>query len=193
MYAAFTSTERDRTIISFEERHPYYAPWVKALFWTGARPEELAALRWQHISPDFQEILIAEALPIGSTEAQTTKNRRITRFPCNHRLQHLLQGQTLGSRQVDLSRDAFVFPGQNGGRLHYQNFQRRFWRPLLLDLVESGQVAFYLSQYHARHTWITLALEHLPVADVSYLARVSTTVLYQHYAGKSRKILIPEF
>ena len=56
-----------------------------------------------------------------------------------------------------------------------------------------GQVAFYLSQYHCRHTWITEALNHLSVADVSYLARVSPNVLYRHYAGRSRRILIPEF
>jgi integrase len=53
--------------------------------------------------------------------------------------------------------------------------------------------AFYLSQYHCRHTWITEALNHLSVQDVSYLARVSPHVLYKHYAGRSRRILIPEF
>lgn len=192
-YAAFTAMERDRIILTFEERHPHYSPWVKALFWTGARPEELAALRWQHVSPDYQEILIAEALPIGQTEAQSTKNKRVTRFPCNLRLQALLQAQAGGRNPSHLSTDAFVFPGVGGSRMNYQNFQTRFWRPLVMDMVGDRLVAFYLSQYHARHTWITLALDHLPVADVSYLARVSTTVLYQHYAGKSRKILIPEF
>ena len=192
-YAAFTTEERDRIILAFEERYPFYASWVKFLFWTGARPEEAAALRWKHIAPDFRELIIAEALPIGQTEAQSTKNRRVTRFPCNMRLQHLLQSQTLEKQPIDLSREAFVFPGKEGGRFHYTNFQRRYWHPLVSELLESGQVAFYLSQYHARHTWITLALEHLEVQDVSYLARVSTMVIYKHYAGRSRKILIPEF
>lgn len=192
-FAAFTAQERDRIILAFEDKHPFYAPWVKFLFWTGARPEEAAALCWKHVAADFQSLVIAEALPIGMTEAQTTKNRRVTRFPCNQRLQHLLHAQTTGEGPIDLSRNAYVFPGKKGDRFHYQNFQRRLWRPLVLELVEAGQVAFYLSQYHARHTFITLALEHLSVQDVSDLCRVSTTIIYQHYAGKSRKILIPEF
>lgn len=188
-FAAFTAEERDRIILAFEAKHPSYAPWVKGLFWFGARPEELAALRWQHISPDFQSVYIAEALPIGMDKPQSTKNYKTTRFPCNLRLQNLLRSL----KPEHWEPGGWVFPGEKGGRLHYTNFQRRYWRPLVLELVESGQVAFYLSQYHARHTWITLALEHLPVQDVSYLARVSTDVIYKHYAGRSRKIHIPEF
>lgn len=78
--------------------------------------------------------------------------------------------------------------------MHYTNFQRRHWRPLVLALAEAGKIAFYLSQYHARHTWITGALANgVPIQDVSYLARVSTAVLYQHYAGRARRPIVPEF
>lgn len=188
-WAAFTPEERDRIIQEFEVEHPFYAPWVKLLFWTGARPEELAALRWEHISSTCQEILFAEAFPVDMPQPQATKNRKTTRFPCNNRLQGLLRSLRIDHPE----RTAFVCPGRAEGRFNYQNFQTRYWRPLVQDLVERGHVSFYLSQYHARHTWITLALEHLSVADVAYLARVSTTVLYKHYAGRSRKILIPEF
>jgi len=189
-WAAFTLEERDRIIAAFEDDLPFYAPWVKFLFWTGARPEEVAALRWEHISPDCREVLISEALPIGMKEAQATKNYRSTRFPCGDRLSRLLREQ----KREGSDRTAPVFPGREGGRMHYQNFQRRHWRPLVLDLAEQGAIAFYLSQYHARHTWITGALASgMSVQDVSYLARVSTAVIYQHYAGRSRRILVPEF
>jgi len=189
-WAAFTTPERDRIIATFEDRKPTYAPWVQALFWTGARPEELAALRWEHCSPDCRELLICEALPIGQTQPQATKNYRSTRFPCNNRLARLLREQARRGRD----RQAPIFPGGGGGRLHYQHFQRRHWRPLVLELVEQGAIAFCLSQYHARHTWITGALDAgMSVADISYLARVSTTVIYRHYAGRSRSILVPEF
>lgn len=187
-WASFTIQERDRIIAAFEDRHPYYAPWVKCLFWTGARPEELAALRGEHLSPDCTELLLAEAWPIGMEKPQSTKNYRSTRFPCNNRLQRLLRLQCPPDRELPL------FPGRAGGRLHYTNFQRRYWRPLVMDLVQSGAVAFYLSQYHCRHTFITEALAHgVGVADVSYLCRVSTGVLYQHYAGRSRGLSVPEF
>lgn len=188
-WASFTIQERDRIIQEFEACEPFYAPWVKFLFWTGCRPEEAAALKWEHISLDCQEVLIAEAFPVDMKQAQGTKNNQTTRFPCNARLQRLFRS----IRPEDWSRSDFVFCGKSGGRFDYHNFQTRQWKPLVEKLVQSGQVAFYLSQYHCRHTWITEALNHLSVQDVSYLARVSPNVLYRHYAGRSRRILVPEF
>ena len=190
-WAAFTLDERDRIIAAFEDDSPFYAPWVKVLFWTGARPEEVAALRWEHVSPDCRELLISEALPIGMSKAQSTKNYRSTRFPCGPRLARLLRAQR---DRTGGDRASPVFPGVEGGRMHYQNFQRRHWRPLVKALAEEGAIAFYLSQYHARHTWITGALASgMSVQDVSYLGRVSTAVIYAHYAGRSRSIIVPEF
>ena len=188
-WAAFTEHERDQIILAFETEHPYYAPWVKFLFWTGCRPEEAAALQWGDVAPDLGEILINKAFPIGVTEAQSTKNYRATRFPCNLRLQRLLRE----IKPATYHRDLFLLPGREGGRMHHQNFQRRYWYPLVKKLESEGAIAFYLSQYACRHTWITLALPHLSTADVSYLARVSPKVLYEHYADRSRNIKIPEF
>lgn len=188
-WAAFTATERDVIILAFEREHPFYAPWVKFLFWTGARPEEAAALTWGDVSPSLSEVLINKALPVDMKEVQSTKNYRATRFPCNHRLQRLLQE----IQPIPAVHDAYLFPGRDGGRINYHNFQTRQWRPLVKQLESDGQIAFYLSQYACRHTWITLALQHLSTADVSYLARVSPKVLYEHYADRSRSIVIPEF
>lgn len=188
-WAAFTEQERDEIILAFEKDSPFYAPWVKFLFWTGARPEEAAALTWGDVSPNLAEILINKALPVDMKEVQSTKNYRATRFPCNHRLQRLLQE----IRPEPYTREAYLFPGREGGRMNYHNFQNRYWRPTVERLKNEGRIAFYLPQYACRHTWITLALQHLSTADVSYLARVSPKVLYDHYADRSRKILIPEF
>lgn len=188
-WAAFTTQERDRIIQEFEAADPYYAPWVKFLFYTGCRPEEAAALKWEHIAPDCSEVLICEALPVDMKEAQSTKNYQSTRFPCNSRLQRLLREV----RPEPCDRQQYVFPGMEGQRMNYHNFQTRHWKPLVERLVKAGQVAFYLSQYHCRHTWITEGLNHLSVQDVSYLARVSPQVLYRHYAGRSRRVLVPEF
>ena len=78
--------------------------------------------------------------------------------------------------------------------MNYSNFQRRHWRPIVLDLADQGTIAFYLSEYHCRHTWITGAPEAgVSVQDVSYLARVSTAVIYKHYAARARRPIIPEF
>jgi integrase len=190
-WAAFTLEERDRVIAAIDDAAPYYGPWVRFLFWTGCRPEEAAALRWEHVSPDCRELLITEALPIGQTEAQSTKNYRSTRFPCGDRLQRLVREQRAATGG---DRAAYVIPGVEGGRMHYTNFQRRHWRPIVMELAERGEIAFYLSQYHTRHTWITGALQAgVSVQDVSYLARVSTAVIYAHYAARARRPVIPEF
>lgn len=188
-YAAFTTQERDRIIQAFERDRPYYAPWVKFLFWTGCRPEEAAALKWEHVSSDLTEIMFMVSHRSDMADPQPTKNGKVTRFPCNERLSRLIA--EMQSPSVD--RQSLIFQARTGHRFNYSNFQTRHWKPIVLDLVSSGVVAMYLSQYHARHTWITEALKHLPVADVSYLSRVSVKVLYEHYAGRSRQITIPEF
>ncbi len=61
------------------------------------------------------------------------------------------------------------------------------------ELVDKGHIAFYLPQYNMRHTFITEALKHMKVKDVSYLCRVSVEVLMKHYASRSREIEVPEF
>lgn len=188
-WAAFSIEERDRIIAEFDRTNPFYSPWVKFLFWTGCRPEEAAALKWEHIAADCSEILFQDAVPIDTKIRQPTKSGKSTRFPCNPRLRRLLESL----QPCPLDRQQLVFRGVEGGMFDYKNFQTRQWKPTILRLVEVGKVAFYLSQYHCRHTWITEALNHLQVADVSYLARVSTKVLYEHYAGRSRHLTIPEF
>lgn len=186
----FELRERDAIIQAFEEDAPFYAPWVKFMFWTGCRPEEARALVWrQHIASDCSEILFSEAWPVDVSERQTIKNHKVTRFPCNPRLVRLLKTM----RPDDLS--LTVFQGEKGGPFDYHNFQTRYWKPTVEALVAKGQVAFYLPQYHCRHTWITAAVDHpdLGVKDVSYLARVSPSVIYKHYAGRTRRPIIPEF
>jgi integrase len=126
--------------------------------------------------------------PWESPPPQQTKNYNSTRFPCGDRLSRFLRSLPKGDRTDP------VLPGIKGGPLHYQNFQRRHWQPIVSQMAKDGAIAFYLSQYHARHTWITAALAvGMDPKDVSYLARVSIEVLYRHYVGRSRRIIVPEF
>jgi len=189
-WAAFTARERDLIIQEIDRRCIWAAAWVKFLFWTGARPEEAAALKWQHVAIDNRELLICEALPVDMKESQSTKNYKVTRFPCNHRLQSLLAQQ----RPSTWEREHFVLPGPMGQRFDYHNFQTNHWRPIVLDLCDRGLVSFYLPQYHCRHTFITEGLKAgISVPDMSYLVRTSTTVLYKHYVDRTRSITVPEF
>ena len=185
-WTAFEPEERDAIIRRFDECQPYYSPWVKFLFWTGCRPEEAAALTWEHIKPDLSVIHFVVAAPIGC-RVQSTKNRKDRLFPVNSRLKQLL----MSVHQDD--RGALVLPGKEGGYFEYHNFQNRHWKPLVSDLVAEGQVFRYMSQYHARHTWITLALEHMTVNDVAYYSGNSPNIIYRHYASRSRGQEMPEF
>ncbi|MEM6353453.1 MAG: tyrosine-type recombinase/integrase [Cyanobacteria bacterium P01_D01_bin.14] len=188
-YAAFTLSERDAIIQAFDRHRVVYAPWVRFLFLTGCRPEEAAALRWEHISGDCAELMIKEAAPNDTGFIQPTKTYQATRFPCNRKLQALLRSQ----RPWPLEPKQRVFTSVTGKRFDYTNFQRRQWRPMVEALVAEGEVAFYLSQYHARHTFITEMVKRSDLKDVSYLCRVSVQTLTKHYLSRAREIEVPEF
>ncbi len=188
-WVGFTAEERDIIIATFDQVHPFYASWVKFLFWTGCRPEEAAALQWKHLPPNCSQILFREAVPVEVQVRQPTKNKQSRVFPCNARLQNLLRSL----KPATATSSDLVFCGKTGGSFEYHNFQTRQWKPLVESLVESGQVSLYLSQYHCRHTFISLALDHLPVKDIAYLVGNSPDIIYKHYASRSRVLEIPEF
>jgi Phage integrase family len=45
----FTEEDRDKIIQAFKEKNRFYYPLVYLLFWTGMRPSEALALRWEDI------------------------------------------------------------------------------------------------------------------------------------------------
>ncbi|OUC12447.1 MAG: hypothetical protein B0A82_22625 [Alkalinema sp. CACIAM 70d] len=189
-YKAFTVEERDVIITRFTELQSYYTPWVKFLFWTGCRPEEASGLRWEHVRPNFSEIHFKVSFRCDVKKEQPTKNKRERWFPCHDRLINLLRSQYPGYRDIALP----VFPGAEGGHLEYHNFQTRHWLPIVQELVEEQKVFEYMTQYHCRHTWITLALEEgFSIQDVAYLAGDTPRVIWDHYASRSKVKVKPDF
>ena len=188
-YTGFTVPERELILTAIEADHPFYGSWAKFLFWTGCRPEEAAGLQWEHIAPDYSTIRFCKALPYEMKVHQSTKTWKTRRFPVNPRLQHLLKF----IKPIDVKSADPVFVGVKGGYFDYHNFQTRQWKPTLEALVETEKVSIYLPQSHTRHTFITLALEHLPVKDVAYLVGNTPHIIWKHYASRSRKIELPEF
>ena len=79
-------------------------------------------------------------------EVQGTKNGKITRFPCNPRLQQCLRLQHL----TGCDHNEFVFPGLMGGRFDSQLLDEAL-APLVTSLRDRGDVAFYLPQDHFHH------------------------------------------
>ncbi|MBE9065150.1 tyrosine-type recombinase/integrase [Leptolyngbya cf. ectocarpi LEGE 11479] len=195
-YTAFTPDERSAIIAAFEQDDPYYADWVKFLFLSGCRPEEASALRWSDVRANFDEILIDKALPVDTRIEQPTKTYRSTRFPCNTQMKQFLKD--LWFKQADESwdlgtHDGWLLPSVKGGPFDYKNFQSRHWKPLVEKLVRDRKVAFYFSEYHARHTFITeLVKKGIDEQDISYICRTSVAMIQRCYASQSRNVTVPE-
>ncbi|MEM1281833.1 MAG: tyrosine-type recombinase/integrase, partial [Cyanobacteria bacterium P01_H01_bin.152] len=185
-------------IEAFERDDPFYADWVKFLFLSGCRPEEASALKWGDVASDFSEILINKALPVDTRIEQPTKTYRSTRFPCNSQMKTLLQGlwdknYSDGLSPADFS-NSWLLPSFKGGPFDYKNFQSRHWKPLVEKLVSDRKVAFYFSEYHARHTFITeLVKKGIDEQDISYICRTSVAMIQRCYASQSRQVSVPEF
>lgn len=188
-YRAFTPAERT-AILNASKLHlkPYQSRWVHVLFCTGCRPSELRALKREHWSGNGKQLRIVSAFPHGAIAPKDTKNRKTTPdYPVNAQLRALLTKSLEGTQG-----NIWIFREPNDTPFNYARFQARTWKPFLQQLTEMGRIAFPLSQYHARHTWITEALKTMSIADVAYLARTSPAVIHKHYGDRSRDLSIPE-
>lgn len=155
---------------------------------TGCRPSEAIALQWKHISSDFKSINFEQAVietGRGRVVREGLKTQEPRRFPCNDKLQKLLQSIKL----VNCNPESPVFPGYGSKLLDTRSLRKNIWIPVL-----AGLEIEYRKPYQTRHTFITLALEHgLDAKDVARLVGTSSEVIYRHYAGNKRDLFVPEF
>ena len=125
----FSKEERDAIIVAFES-HPvynYYAPFVKFLFWTGARTGEAIALKWKHISRDFKTISFCESVSSQLKIRKDTKTHKARNFPCNSQLQALLK--SIETKNTDP--ESLVFPAKRGGEINSRHFIQNAWLSLI--------------------------------------------------------------
>lgn len=193
----FTKEEKDNIIAAFVNNiysskfapisHSYYAPYVKILFLTGSRPEEVIALQWKHIKTNYIEICEAVATDLKirkSTKTHVTRN-----FPINAQLQALLDEV----KPEDVEPNTLVFPAIHGREIDAHNFLNRVWKPVLKNLVKDGKLKQYLPQYNCRHTFITLAMEkNVSIPQIAKWTGTSSEIIMKHYAGTTQQIQVPE-
>ncbi len=194
----FTVAERDNILQALKNNsfcskhsafgHSYYAPFVEFLFLTGCRPSEAIALQWQHVSSDCSAIQFEQSVIYTGTARkirQGLKTQERRRFPCNAKLQKLLQ--TI--KQKGCQPEALVFPGYTGRYLDTNSFRKGAWKKVL-----AGLELKYRKPYQTRHTFITLALENgLDAKDIAKLVGNSAETIYRHYAGAKRELTVPVF
>jgi integrase len=194
---SFTKEERDAIIQAFENNtysskfapvpHSYYAPYVKFLFLTGARPEEAIALKWKHIKNN--RIVFCEAVATDLKIRKSTKTHETRTFPINTQLQALLDEIQL----EEVNSETLVFPARSGKEIDAHNFLNRVWKPVVENLVKDKKVKQYLPQYNCRHTFITMTLEAgVTVIQVAKWAGNSPEIIMKHYAGTTRQVQVPE-
>lgn len=191
----FTREERDAIIQAFKtntychpstakySRHSNYAGYVEFLFFTGCRPSEAIALQWKHITDRYvifeQSVVDTED---GRQVKQGLKTEESRRFPINAQLRAIING----IKPENVSADNLVFPSPKGGYIDQHNFRNKIWEPLLKKMGIP-----YRKPYQTRHTFITLALEHIAIQDVARLSGNSPEVILKHYAGNRRDLQVP--
>ena len=163
--------------------HSRYLGYVNFLVLTGFRPEEAIALTWSDIKSS--EIIVTRAYSQGILKA--TKTYEVRNFPVNSQLAKLLKSVP---RIQNL-----VFPSAEGGYINQHNFNERYWKPIVKQLVTSGKVDQYLPTNNLRHSWITRMLRSgLDIATVARLAGNKPDTIMKHYlAAKTQDLVLPEF
>jgi integrase len=169
----FSLKERDLIIETFETLQPYYLNFVKFLFFTGCRPSEACALKWENIYFEEKYFVFCESLVEGhwSNSLKTQSQRR---FPINEQLNIILLSQK--------QEYPTVFTSVKGNPIDLHNFANKVWSPLLKNLSIE-----YRGCYHCRHTFITLCLDsNVPIQQVAKWVGNSPEIILRHYAGLTK-------
>jgi integrase len=178
--AAFASNE---FVSKFSVRpHSHYTGYVEFLALTGFRPEEAIALQWGDLKNG--RIIVSRAYSQGILKETKTYDART--FPVNSQLSKLLQSLP---RTQNL-----LFPSPEGGYINQHNFNERYWKPIVKELVAVGKVEEYLPTNNLRHSWITRMLRSgLDIATVARLAGNKPDTIMKHYlAAQTKDLILPE-
>ena len=155
---------------------PNYKDFFEALFFTGARPSELTALRWPYVDLNNERFEIRVGRVRGKEdEPKTEGSRRIADMGAAINVFRRMREKTI----LRDRREGYVFLGPKGKPLEQNNLRNRIWYPALkVAKVRRRDL------YQCRHTFITLALA--AGESVDYLALqcgTSAKMIHENYRG----------
>jgi integrase len=211
---AFTKEERDIIIKAFYDASPskaFYAPLIEFYFLTGCRTSEALALTWKDIDFDRNLIRFSKSLGISTRKVKETKTgeARIFYFSDNSRLKEMLL------KLKNESSSNLIFPNKKGKHILASSIRdiwigKRYSKKLVdetectyyypgvvTQLADEGKISGYLSQYHTRHTYITLTA-HANKHNNNALLYIATScgnsvdMILRHYLGVSEEARIVE-
>ncbi len=184
----FSKEERDAIIAAFKDNtyYKHYANYVQFLFLTGARPSEVIALQWKHITNKsicFQQAVVNSVDGLVLKDGLKTQFKRT--FPVNAQLLELLDEVKKG---LNVEPGSLVFPSPEGKWIDTHNFRNRAWKTIIKSLNYE-----YRKPYQTRHTFVTMALEaDVSIPQIAKWVGNSPQVIMESYAGTIRKVAVPK-
>lgn len=179
----FTADERDRIIKAFEDSQYYshYVNFVKFLFFTGCRPNEVIALTWGDVRQN--KLTFNKGYVYGNLKKGLKTQQRRT-IELNHQVREILENQS-----GDRDSKKLIFPSPKGKNIDWHNFSNKAWRAILKNLPDIE----YRNPYQTRHTFITLALlAGVSYPDVAKHCGNSPEIILARYQGVTRNFVMPE-
>ena len=165
-------------IAAFEKQEPFFANFVKFLFFTGCRPSEACGLRWKNVDLMNKKIIFCE-VAIDGKQQKGTKTGQDRTFPINEQLMQILKHLEKTQKHV--------FPSERKKIIDIHNFLNRKWKPVLKTLSIR-----YRPVYDCRSTFISHCLEQgKRVDEVALWVGNSPEILLKHYAGLVNKSQVP--
>ena len=167
----FTEDERDEIIEQFAKKSPFYVPFVHTLFWTGARPSELLALRWGDIDLRAGFLSISKSRYLGDGATKTIGSDRLIRL-----LPSVLEVLNR-IKPLQASEQSYVFLNQQGNPLNFHTWRGGIWYRILRGLEIRPR-----KPYSTRHTFISVGLSK--GVNIKWLAEycgTSVAMIEKHY------------
>lgn len=187
-----TCNSRKRPPYNIGYGYLYECYWIMILLAakTGLRPGELRALRWKNYfeKEGYMQITNAEGWDYnGRPEIQdpkSQKGRRVLRldtetiqFLKEWRIHQKTYSKTVG--QIYDNPDGYIFTEWSGKPLHWTNFIRRYFRPLLQHLNIPDNIVFY----SLRHLNLSVLLEATgnPEMVAQRAGHTDTALIFNRY------------
>jgi len=168
----FTEEERDKILLYFKMKNPFYYPFIYTQFWTGIRPSEATALKWGSIDLDRGTFSITRSRHLGEENTTKTKGswRTIRLLP---NVEDLLKQ----SKPLRVTEGDYLFTNTEGGPLDQDQWRKDYWYKSLRAL-SIRERKFYAT----RHTYISVALS--AGVNIKWLAEqcgTSVAMIEKHY------------
>lgn len=153
----FTRAEADTVIAHLystlgNKRVEIYACLLEFAFYTGMRPGELRALRWEEVDKEKRIVRVCRIVVDGKV-AERIKNRRPRNVLLNDRAMHALERAEALKEKIKIKTDYIFPPAQGGEWMVNPDGPTKYLKPALAALGIRER-----RQYDTRHTYATMCL-----------------------------------